>query len=229
MSQTVRGVVSRQKGAPVELVDIVVPDPGPGEVVVEVSACAVGPTDLTYRQGGINDQYPFLLGHAATGVVEVVGEGVTHVAPGDFVILNWRAVCGHCRACTRGRPQQCVDPHNADQKMTLTNGTELTPAFGIGALTDKTLVHQNQCTTVDSAVLEMRSPAIANSIAALLIHLRDTYHVKPNVYFQWSEGDPLLNLLRFLILGVGEIAPVTREVLRRAEPDPSQRPTVHVS
>jgi S-(hydroxymethyl)mycothiol dehydrogenase len=157
MSQTVRGVVSRQNGAPVELVDIVVPDPGPGEVVVKVSACAVGPTDLTYHQGGINDQYPFLLGHAATGVVEVVGEGVTHVAPGDFVILNWRAVCGHCRACTRGRPQQCVDPHNADQKMTLTNGTELTPAFGIGALTDKTLVHQNQCTTVDSAA----DPAVA--------------------------------------------------------------------
>ena len=78
-------------------------------------------------------------------------------------------------------------------------------------------------------ILEMSSPVIANSIAALLLHLRDTYHVKPNVYFQWSEGNPVANLLRFLFLGVGEIAPVTREVLRRAEPDPSQRPKVHVS
>ncbi|KUI23113.1 S-(hydroxymethyl)mycothiol dehydrogenase [Mycobacterium sp. IS-1496] len=157
MSQTVRGVISRSKQQPVEVVDIVVPDPGPGEVVVDVIACGVCHTDLTYREGGINDEYPFLLGHEAAGTVESVGEGVTNVVPGDFVILNWRAVCGQCRACKRGRPHLCFDTHNAAQKMTLTDGTELTPALGIGAFADKTLVHEGQCTKVDSAA----DPAVA--------------------------------------------------------------------
>ena len=142
MSQTVRGVISRKKGEPVEVVDVVVPDPGPGEVVVDILACGVCHTDLTYREGGINDEYPFLLGHEAAGTVESVGAGVTNVEPGDFVILNWRAVCGQCRACKRGRPHLCFDTFNAEQKMTLTDGTELTPALGIGAFVDKTLVHE---------------------------------------------------------------------------------------
>lgn len=146
MSQTVRGVISRKKGEPVELVDIVVPDPGPGEALIDVIACGVCHTDLTYREGGINDEYPFLLGHEAAGRVEAVGPGVTAVEPGDFVILNWRAVCGQCRACKRGRPHLCFDTFNAAQKMTLTDGTELTPALGIGAFADKTLVHAGQCT-----------------------------------------------------------------------------------
>jgi S-(hydroxymethyl)mycothiol dehydrogenase len=151
MSQTVRGVISRKKGEPVELVDVVVPDPGPGEVVVDITACGVCHTDWTYRNGGITDDYPFLLGHEAAGTVESVGPGVTQVAPGDFVILNWRAVCGQCRACRRGRPWYCFNTHNAEQKMTLPDGTELTPALGIGAFIDKTLVHQGQCTKVDPA------------------------------------------------------------------------------
>lgn len=149
MSETVRGVIARSVKAPVELVDIVIPDPGPGEVVVKVQACGVCHTDLTYREGGINDEFPFLLGHEAAGIVETVGAGVSTVEPGDFVILNWRAVCGVCRACKRGRPQYCFDTFNATQKMTLTDGTELTPALGIGAFAEKTLVHAGQCTKVD--------------------------------------------------------------------------------
>ncbi|WP_282006918.1 S-(hydroxymethyl)mycothiol dehydrogenase [Propioniciclava sinopodophylli] len=150
MPQTVKGVIARAKGAPVELVDIVVPDPGPGEAVVAVQACGVCHTDLHYREGGINDDFPFLLGHEAAGVVEAVGEGVTNVAPGDFVILNWRAVCGQCRACRKGKPWYCFATHNATQKMTLAeDGTELTPALGIGAFIEKTLVAAGQCTKVD--------------------------------------------------------------------------------
>jgi len=160
MSQTVRGVISRSKKQPVELVDIVIPDPGPGEVVVDVIACGVCHTDLTYREGGINDEYPFLLGHEAAGTVESIGEGVTNVEVGDFVVLNWRAVCGQCRACKRGRPQYCFNTHNAAQKMTLTDGTELTPALGIGAFADKTLVHEGQCTKVDPEA----DPAVAGLI-----------------------------------------------------------------
>ena len=149
MPQTVRGIVARAKGEPVEVVPIVIPDPGPGEVVVAVQACGVCHTDLHYREGGINDEFPFLLGHEAAGVVETVGEGVDHVAPGDFVILNWRAVCGQCRACEKGQPQYCFNTANATQKMTLEDGTELSPALGIGAFAEKTLVHQGQCTKVD--------------------------------------------------------------------------------
>jgi S-(hydroxymethyl)mycothiol dehydrogenase len=151
MPQEVRGVVARTKGAPVTLETILVPDPGPGEAVVAVQACGVCHTDLHYREGGINDDFPFLLGHEAAGVVESVGPEVHDVAPGDFVVLNWRAVCGQCRACRRGRPWYCFATHNATQTMTLADGTPLSPALGIGAFADKTLVAAGQCTTVDPA------------------------------------------------------------------------------
>src|SRR3981081_2119649 len=151
MTQTVRSVISRKKGEPVEGGDVVIPDPGPGEAAGAVTACGGCPTALTSRDGGINDEFPFLLGHEAAGTVESVGPGVTAVEPGDFVILNWRAVCGQCRACKRGRPWYCFDTFNASQPMTLTDGTKLTPALGIGAFADKTLVHQGQCTKVDPA------------------------------------------------------------------------------
>ncbi|USQ85407.1 S-(hydroxymethyl)mycothiol dehydrogenase [Streptomyces phaeoluteigriseus] len=157
MPQHVRGVVARAKGEPVRVETVVVPDPGPGEAVVRVQACGVCHTDLHYREGGINDDFPFILGHEAAGVVEQVGPDVTDVAPGDFVILNWRAVCGRCRACRRGRPQYCFDTHNARQRMTLIDGPELSPALGIGAFAEKTLVAAGQCTKVDPAA----SPAVA--------------------------------------------------------------------
>jgi S-(hydroxymethyl)mycothiol dehydrogenase len=151
MTHEVRGVVAPAKGAKVEVTTILVPDPGPGEALVRVQACGVCHTDLHYREGGIGDDYPYLLGHEAAGVVEAVGDDVTHVAPGDFVILNWRAVCGECRACRRGRPWYCFNTHNAIQKMTLADGTVLSPALGIGAFAEKTLVAAGQCTKVNSA------------------------------------------------------------------------------
>ncbi|WP_026918553.1 S-(hydroxymethyl)mycothiol dehydrogenase [Gordonia shandongensis] len=157
MATVVKGVVSRAKNAPTELVDVTIPDPGPNDVLVAISACGVCHTDLAYATGGINDEYPFLLGHEAAGTVEAVGSDVTHVAVGDFVVLNWRAVCGECRACTRGRPWYCFDTFNASRPMTLADGTELTPALGIGAFAEKTLVHEGQCTGVDSAA----DPAVA--------------------------------------------------------------------
>jgi S-(hydroxymethyl)mycothiol dehydrogenase len=157
VSQEVRGVIARSKGAAVELVTITVPDPGPGEAVVKIQACGVCHTDLHYREGGIGEDYPYLLGHEAAGVVESVGAGVVDVSPGDYVILNWRAICGSCRACRRGRPWYCFATHNAKQKMTLTDGAELSPALGIGAFIDKTLVAAGQCTKVDPAA----RPAVA--------------------------------------------------------------------
>jgi S-(hydroxymethyl)mycothiol dehydrogenase len=160
MPQQVRGVVSAAEGEPVTVSTVVIPDPGPGEAVVAIQACGVCHTDLHYLQGGITDDYPFLLGHEAAGIVEQVGAGVTDVAPGDFVILNWRAVCGQCRACRRGRPWYCFATHNAAQQMTLADGTPLSAALGIGAFAEKTLVHSGQCTKVD--------PRIAPEVAGLL-------------------------------------------------------------
>jgi S-(hydroxymethyl)mycothiol dehydrogenase len=151
VSQQVRGVIARGKGQPVTIETIVIPDPGPGEAVVKIQACGVCHTDLHYREGGINDDFPFLLGHEAAGIVESVGAGVTGVAPGDYVILNWRAVCGTCRSCLKGKPQYCFSTFNATQKMTLLDGTELSAALGIGAFAEKTLVAAGQCTKVDPA------------------------------------------------------------------------------
>lgn len=148
MAHEVRAVVATAKGEPVHIETISVPDPGPGEALVRVQACGVCHTDLHYREGGINDDFPFLLGHEAAGIVEAVGDDVRDLAPGDFVVLNWRAVCGECRACRRGRPQYCFATHNATQKMTL-DGVALSPALGIGAFAEKTLVAAGQATKVD--------------------------------------------------------------------------------
>ena len=150
MPHSVRAVVARAQGEPVTIETIEVPDPGPGEVLVAVKACGVCHTDLHYREGAINDEFPFLLGHEAAGIVEEVGSDVTEVAVGDFVVLNWRAVCGQCRSCRRGRPWYCFATHNATQKMTL-DGMELSPALGIGAFAEKTLVAAGQATKVDPA------------------------------------------------------------------------------
>ena len=150
MPTQVRAVVAPGKGEPVRVETIHVPDPGPGEVLVAIQACGVCHTDLHYREGGIGDDFPYLLGHEAAGVVEAVGDGVSEVKPGDFVILNWRAVCGQCRSCRRGRPWYCFNTHNASQKMTLADGTPLSPALGIGAFAEKTLVAAGQCTIVDA-------------------------------------------------------------------------------
>jgi S-(hydroxymethyl)mycothiol dehydrogenase len=160
MAHEVKGVIARSKGAPVELTTVVVPDPGPGEALVRVQACGVCHTDLHYREGGIGEDFPYLLGHEAAGVVEAVGDGVAGLEAGDFVILNWRAVCGQCRACRRGRPWYCFATHNATQKMTLTDGTVLSPALGIGAFAEKTLVAAGQCTKV--------SPQVKPEVAGLL-------------------------------------------------------------
>ena len=148
MAHQVKGVVAGNKGEPVSIETIEVPNPGPGEVLIDVKACGVCHTDLLYREGAINDDFPFLLGHEAAGFVEEVGEGVDDLNLGDFVILNWRAVCGHCRSCRRGRPWNCFATHNATQKMKL-DGKELSPALGIGAFAEKTLVAAGQATKVN--------------------------------------------------------------------------------
>ncbi len=148
MAHQVNGVVAAAKGEPVKLVPILVPDPGPGEALIRVKACGVCHTDLHYREGAINDDFPFLLGHEASGIVESVGGGVTNVAPGDFVIIAWRAPCGTCRSCLRGTPWYCFSSRNAAQPMTLADGTPLSPALGIGAFAELTLVDAGQAVKI---------------------------------------------------------------------------------
>lgn len=149
MSHHVKAAVVKSQDDPVSIETIVVPHPGPGEVVVDVKTCGVCHTDYSYVSGGVGDNYPYLLGHESTAVVSEIGEGVTEVAVGDKVILNWRAVCGECRACRKGDLKYCFNTHNATQKMTLEDGTELEAALGIGSFAEKTLVAAGQCTKID--------------------------------------------------------------------------------
>lgn len=149
MPQTVNAVVVKEKNAPAVLEQIIVPDPGPGEVVVDVLTCGVCQTDQHFQQGEVGDNFPYLLGHEATARVSEIGDGVTNVKVGDKVILNWRAICGECRACRKGDVKYCFATHNAAQKMTLSDGTELEAALGIGAFAEKTLVAAGQCTVID--------------------------------------------------------------------------------
>jgi S-(hydroxymethyl)mycothiol dehydrogenase len=160
MTHEVRGVVARAAKEPVSIETVLVPDPGPGEALVRVQACGVCHTDLHYREGGISQDFPFLLGHEAAGIVEAVGPDVRGLSEGEFVVLNWRAVCGTCRSCRKGKPQYCFATFNATQKMTLADGTVLSPALGIGAFAEKTLVAAGQCTPVN--------PAAAPATAGLL-------------------------------------------------------------
>ena len=151
MTNQVKGVIASARGEAVSVETIVVPDPGPGEALIKVQACGVCHTDLHYREGAITDEFPFLLGHEAAGTVEKVGDGVTNVEPGDFVIIAWRAPCGICRSCLRGRPWYCFDSRNASQPMTLADGRPLSPALGIGAFAELTLVAAGQVVKVNPA------------------------------------------------------------------------------
>ena len=158
MPQHVQGSCRRRRGRPVSVETVVIPDPGPGEAIVQIQACGVCHTDLHYREGGISDDFPFLLGHEAAGIVETVGDGVTDVAPAT----TWSSTGGRCAATAAvaaGKPWYCFKTHNATQKMTLADGTELSPALGIGAFIDKTLVAAGQCTKVDRGPGDRCRPA----------------------------------------------------------------------
>ena len=156
----VKAVVALSQDAPVTVTTINVPDPGKGEALVKVLTCGVCQTDHHYVTGGVGQDFPYLLGHESAGIVEAVGDDVTDIAPGDLVILNWRAVCGECRACRKGQPQYCFATHNATQKMTLEDGTELTPALGIGSFAEKTLVAAGQCTKITGDISPEQYAAI---------------------------------------------------------------------
>ncbi len=142
-----RGVVSRVAKAPALVEDIVVGDPGPGEVLVRIRASGVCHTDLHVKMGTW-DGFPFLLGHEGAGVVEAVGPGVARPAVGDSVILAWRAPCGACRFCLAGKPHLCAASLNAAKNTRGADGALLTPVLGIGTFCTHTVVAAGQAIAI---------------------------------------------------------------------------------
>ncbi|MFF9818847.1 Zn-dependent alcohol dehydrogenase [Streptomyces sp. NPDC014006] len=138
----VRAAVLPAVGAPLEITDIQLPDPGPGQVRVRLAAAGVCHSDLSLSNGTMRVPVPAVLGHEGAGTVVAVGEGVTHVSPGDGVVLNWAPACGGCPACARGEVWLCANALNgaADIHARTADGTELHPGLNVAAFAEETVV-----------------------------------------------------------------------------------------
>ncbi len=140
---TVRGLVYAEPGAAPAFEEIVLEEPGENEVRVRVAACGVCHTDLhVVESGGWHMRFPILLGHEAAGVVEAAGDGVTHVAPGDPVVIAWHVPCGECRNCLRGDERRCSNYLRGARKMRrAADGALLAPVLRTGGFADALVVH----------------------------------------------------------------------------------------
>ena len=140
---SVRGLVYAEPAAAPTLEEIVLDDPGPNEVGVRVKACGVCHTDLhVLESGGWHMRFPILLGHEAAGIVEAVGEGVTHVEPGDAVVVAWHVPCGECRNCARGDARRCSSYLRGARKMRRAgDGVPLSAVLRTGGYADALVVH----------------------------------------------------------------------------------------
>jgi S-(hydroxymethyl)glutathione dehydrogenase/alcohol dehydrogenase len=138
----VRAVVLPAIGSPLEITGIDLPDPGPGQVRVRLAAAGVCHSDLSLSDGTIRVPVPAVLGHEGAGTVVSVGEGVTHVAPGDGVVLNWAPSCGTCHACSLGEVWLCANALNgaADVYARTTEGADLHPGLNVAAFAEETVV-----------------------------------------------------------------------------------------
>ncbi len=138
----VRAAVLPAIGSPLEITGIDLPDPGPGQVRVRLAAAGVCHSDLSLSDGTMRVPVPAVLGHEGAGTVVAVGEGVTHVAPGDGVVLNWAPSCGTCHACSLGEVWLCANALNgaADVYARTTEGTDLHPGLNVAAFAEETVV-----------------------------------------------------------------------------------------
>jgi S-(hydroxymethyl)glutathione dehydrogenase / alcohol dehydrogenase len=138
----VRAAVLPAIGAPLEITGIDLPDPGPGQVRVRLAAAGVCHSDLSLSNGTMRVPVPAVLGHEGAGTVVAVGEGVTHVAAGDRVVLNWAPSCGSCHACALGEVWLCANALNgaADVYARTTDGTDLHPGLNVAAFAEETVV-----------------------------------------------------------------------------------------
>jgi len=139
------GVVVSGLGAPARIEPIHVDGPGPGEVLVRVVANGVCHSDLwAIQHGNWGSPFPMLLGHEGAGVVEMVGDDVTHVVAGDPVLLVWAVPCGTCQPCRRGRPRHCAHGWDQPPRLHTEDGSRLIGTLSIGSLATHTVVHAEQ-------------------------------------------------------------------------------------
>ncbi|OQR59232.1 alcohol dehydrogenase [Streptomyces maremycinicus] len=138
----VRAAVLPAIGAPLEITEIDLPDPGPGQVRVRLAAAGVCHSDLSLSDGTMRLPLPAVLGHEGAGTVVAVGEGVDHLAPGAGVILNWAPSCGNCHPCTLGEVWLCVNALNgaAEVYARTKDGTDLHPGLNVAAFAEETVV-----------------------------------------------------------------------------------------
>ncbi|MFJ7150040.1 Zn-dependent alcohol dehydrogenase [Streptomyces sp. NPDC100445] len=138
----VRAAVLPAIGAPLEITGIELPDPGPGQVRVRLAAAGVCHSDLSLANGTMRVPVPAVLGHEGAGTVVAVGEGVTHVAPGASVVLNWAPSCGTCHACELGEVWLCANALNgaAGVHARTADGTDLHPGLNVAAFAEETVV-----------------------------------------------------------------------------------------
>jgi S-(hydroxymethyl)mycothiol dehydrogenase len=135
-----RGVVLRElERFGVEEIDL--DEPGPGEARVRIEATGVCHSDLHVVRTGFNHPLPVLLGHEGAGVVEAVGEGVEHIAPGERVVVGWRSPCGECRWCRRGARYLCRTPAMAPNRVHTSDGEDLLGVFRAGTFATRTVLH----------------------------------------------------------------------------------------
>ncbi|MEU7379327.1 MULTISPECIES: Zn-dependent alcohol dehydrogenase [unclassified Streptomyces] len=138
----VRAAVLPAVGSPLEVTGIELPEPGPGRVRVRLAAAGVCHSDLSLTNGTLRVPVPAVLGHEGAGTVVAVGEGVTQVAPGDAVVLNWAPSCGKCHPCSLGEVWLCANAMNgaADVHARTADGTELHPGLNVAAFAEETVV-----------------------------------------------------------------------------------------
>ncbi|WP_405971229.1 Zn-dependent alcohol dehydrogenase [Streptomyces sp. NBC_00988] len=139
----VRAAVLPAVGAPLEIAEIDLPDPGPGQVRIRLAAAGVCHSDLSLSNGTMRVPVPAVLGHEGAGTVVAVGEGVTHVSPGAPVILNWAPSCGTCHACTLGEVWLCANALNGAADVyahRTSDGSDLHPGLNVAAFAEETVV-----------------------------------------------------------------------------------------
>ncbi|RCH65088.1 alcohol dehydrogenase [Streptomyces sp. SDr-06] len=141
----VRAAVLTAVGSPLEITDIDLPEPGPGQVRVRLAAAGVCHSDLSLTNGTMRVPVPAVLGHEGAGTVVSVGEGVTSVAPGAEVVLNWAPSCGSCHPCSLGEVWLCVNALNgaASVYARTADGAELHPGLNVAAFAEETVVAEN--------------------------------------------------------------------------------------
>lgn len=152
-----KAAVLREAGGPLSVEAVRIDAPSPREVLIRTAACGVCRSDLHFVDGSFPHPMPTVPGHEAAGVVEAVGQGVTHVKPGDHVVTFLTVYCGTCPFCLGGRPSLCVDPStrrpaDAPPRLALADGTPLAPFLNLSAFAERMLVHEHACVAIDPAM-----------------------------------------------------------------------------